>query len=172
MDRVRYTIAVAPFVFAIGASVGAASDASGMNFCRQTSQAALRSCQAGARSDNWLALGKCDNVPDPAARKTCDDQAAADPKDSKHTCKEQHDLRQGVCKRLGGSPYVPVIDPANFLTSTTIDNPFFPLKPGTTFIYEGQTADGFEHCLKTEESSPLARGTSRTSSTPRTSAIC
>jgi hypothetical protein len=26
-----------------------------------------------------------------------------------------------------------------------IDNDFFPLIPGTTFIYEGQTADGFEH---------------------------
>jgi len=26
-----------------------------------------------------------------------------------------------------------------------IDNPYFPLKPGTTFIYEGQTSEGFEH---------------------------
>ena len=38
-----------------------------------------------------------------------------------------------------GVPYVPSIDPADF--STTIDNPFFPLLPGTTFIYEG----GDEH---------------------------
>ncbi len=38
--------------------------------------------------------------------------------------------------------YDPVIDPANF--TTTIDNPFFPLIPGTKFIFEGQTADGFE----------------------------
>src|SRR5262249_40103866 len=26
-----------------------------------------------------------------------------------------------------------------------INNPYFPLVPGTTFIYEGQTPDGFEH---------------------------
>jgi hypothetical protein len=36
-------------------------------------------------------------------------------------------------------PYVPAVDPADF--GTTIDNPFMPFKPGTTFIYEG----GGEH---------------------------
>jgi len=40
-------------------------------------------------------------------------------------------------------PYAPVIDPANFVTG--IDNPFDPLKPGTTFIYEGKTEKGNEH---------------------------
>jgi hypothetical protein len=34
---------------------------------------------------------------------------------------------------------LPAIDPANFLS--TIDNPFFSLIPGTTFVYEG-TKDG------------------------------
>ncbi len=37
------------------------------------------------------------------------------------------------------APYLPVIDPADF--STTIDNPFLPWVPGTTFVYEG----GGEH---------------------------
>ena len=36
-------------------------------------------------------------------------------------------------------PYLPAIDPADF--STTIDNPFLPWVPGTTFVYEG----GGEH---------------------------
>ena len=31
--------------------------------------------------------------------------------------------------------YTPHIDPADF--TTTIDNEYFPLKPGTTFVYEG-----------------------------------
>jgi len=35
-----------------------------------------------------------------------------------------------------------VINPANFVTR--IDNPYFPLQPGTTFIYEGQMPGGFE----------------------------
>lgn len=36
------------------------------------------------------------------------------------------------------SPYAPVIDPANFARSTTIDNPYFPLKPGTVLSYAGR----------------------------------
>ncbi len=38
-----------------------------------------------------------------------------------------------------GKAYAPHIDPADF--TTTIDNEYFPLKPGTTFVYEG----GAEH---------------------------
>lgn len=45
--------------------------------------------------------------------------------------------------------YNPVIDPANFVDGDSnplpIDNPFFPLVPGTTFIYEAETEDGLEH---------------------------
>ena len=39
--------------------------------------------------------------------------------------------------------YAPVIDPANFVSG--IDNPYMPLTPGTTYIYEGQTEKGNEH---------------------------
>lgn len=38
--------------------------------------------------------------------------------------------------------YNPEIDSANFVEE--IDNPYFPLKPGTTFVYEGETEDGIE----------------------------
>lgn len=40
---------------------------------------------------------------------------------------------------LTASPYRPQIDPARF--TTTIDNPYFPLTPGTTYLFEG-TSDG------------------------------
>jgi hypothetical protein len=40
------------------------------------------------------------------------------------------------------APYNPVINPDDF--STKIDNPFFPLKPGTTYTYEGMTDAGPE----------------------------
>jgi hypothetical protein len=39
--------------------------------------------------------------------------------------------------------YAPVIDPANFVA--VIDNPYMPLIPGTTFVYEGITEKGNEH---------------------------
>ena len=38
--------------------------------------------------------------------------------------------------------YNPVIDPANFVTDTTDFNPYFPLKAGTVYKYEGLTESG------------------------------
>jgi hypothetical protein len=76
-------------------------------------------------------------------RPQCQSQASTDLNDAQQTCQEQNDVRLAACDRLGGAPYDPVIDPSNFVTR--IDNPYFPLTPGTTFVYEGQTAEGFEH---------------------------
>lgn len=122
--------------------VNSATLAGGTDFCRQTSHGMLRSCRAGVQSDYSLALGKCNNVADAAARKACQQQALADMKDALQTCHDQFDARQAVCQRLGGAPYGPVINPTNFVA--TIDNPFYPLTPGTTFIYTGQTAQAVE----------------------------
>lgn len=38
--------------------------------------------------------------------------------------------------------YAPKIDPSDFVKR--VDNPYFPLKPGTTLVYEGKTEDGTE----------------------------
>jgi hypothetical protein len=42
----------------------------------------------------------------------------------------------------GDDDYSPRIEPARF--STVITNPYLPLRPGTRWVYEGQTEDGFE----------------------------
>jgi hypothetical protein len=140
---------VTVFAFVTAAGLGSQVDATrAVNSCKASAQAGGRSCRTGAHSDKWLALGKCANLTDPTARKACDQQAAADAADALKSCKEQDGLRQAVCKRLGPTPYVPVIDPTNFTHSTTIDNPYFPLPPGMTFIYEGTVTEdpgGFEH---------------------------
>lgn len=149
MEKLARTMAAAALAFATTAGLGPQSEAAGaMDSCEASSEAALRSCRNEAQSDKWLALGKCANLPDPAARKVCIQQAAADTRDALQTCKEQDELRDAVCARLGAAPYAPVIDPANFTRSTTIDNPYYPLRPGTTFVYEGQVTEdpgGFEH---------------------------
>ena len=110
------------------------------NACQQTAVDAMTGCRASAQSDYRIALGKCVNVSDPAARKTCEKQAAADLHDAFQTCKDGFGVRRETCDKLGRAPYDPVIDPANFVAK--IDNPFFPLVPGTTFIYEGKTSEG------------------------------
>jgi hypothetical protein len=42
-----------------------------------------------------------------------------------------------------GTPYAPEIDPANFVSR--IDNRYWPLQPGTTFVYEGSSDGESEH---------------------------
>ena len=103
------------------------------NICLQTARDVLASCKSAAQSDYQATLGKCINITDPAERKSCEKQAAADLTDALDTCKGGFEVRQESCQKLGPEPYDPVIDPDNF--TTTIDNPYFPLVPGTTFTY-------------------------------------
>jgi hypothetical protein len=110
--------------------------------CEQTFQAVAKSCQTEAQSDFWIAIGKCVNLSGVATQKDCRKQATANLKDARLTCQDQLEARDANCDKLGDAAYDPVIDPANFVA--TIDNPFFPLTPGTNFIYESQTDEGLE----------------------------
>jgi hypothetical protein len=49
---------------------------------------------------------------------------------------------RGSAQGKGQEGYAPHIAPADF--STKIDNKYFPLKPGTTFVYRGKTQDATE----------------------------
>jgi len=110
------------------------------NVCTKTSAGVLKSCRSSAEADYLLAKARCDNSP---ADSGCLQQALANKNETLRDCKDQFDVRKDACGPLGPAAYDPEIDPANF--TTKIDNPLFPLKPGTTFIYEGQTSQGLEH---------------------------
>jgi hypothetical protein len=112
------------------------------NLCEKSTRAALQSCRSAAESDYQIALGKCDNLADPAARKACRQQALADLKAARADCRDQLAARKDVCDQLGGAPYDPVIAPSNFVSGVT--NPLMPLVPGTTFYYMGPTPGGLE----------------------------
>jgi hypothetical protein len=113
------------------------------NVCRTTAQDGLNSCKRTAQSDNWNALGMCSNILDPIRQQACLVKAKSDYQSALTTCGDQFNARTQICKQAGGGAYNPMIDPANF--TTIIDNPYFPLKPGTTYIYEGPTTAGFIH---------------------------
>jgi hypothetical protein len=121
----------------------AVSAARSFDACRASTTAVYNSCTAAAQSDKALAVGKCDNVGGPGGMKACRQQAASDAKDARDVCAGGRKVRVDACGKLGAMPYHPPIDPAHFVT--TVDNPFSPLVPGTTFVYEGQTPDGREH---------------------------
>jgi hypothetical protein len=130
---------------ALAAAGGIASDvrAARTDVCHLTTGQAIQSCKLSAKSDKALAVGKCGNAADAAARKACLQQASADAKDALRTCADERGVRKTSCMKLGRAAYHPAIDPANFVA--TIDNPYYPLKPGTRFVYEGQTDRGLEH---------------------------
>ena len=141
--RVTVVLAIAAVAGPVPATVPIAAARKAPDACKASTQGAFRSCRQAAQSDKSLALAKCVNVADASTVKACSQQAAADAKDATGECKDQEDARFGVCERLGPAPYAPPIDPLNY--TTTIDNPLFPLVPGTTFVYEGQGPDGLEH---------------------------
>ena len=95
-------------------------DAQQSDFCRRTAQDVLTSCRDAAQSDYSLALGKCDNLADPAARSQCQSQASADLNDARETCQEQNDARLAACEQLGPAPYDPVINPSTLFLGSTI----------------------------------------------------
>jgi len=102
------------------------------NFCANTSDDAFTSCRFGVHDDYYLALGKCRNLPTVSERKACRQQTLEDKQSGFEECRDQFAARQEICRTLGRDGYNPVIDPANFVT--TIDNPYFPLTPGTTLL--------------------------------------
>ncbi|MEO7723263.1 MAG: hypothetical protein ABIU29_01020 [Chthoniobacterales bacterium] len=109
--------------------------------CSETSRDLRRACQNTANSDYLVALAKCANLSDPAEQEQCQMDGAAALAEARQTCAEQFDARQVVCAKLGEGPYDPVIDPANFVSEVT--NPYFPLPIGRSWLYQGQSAEGF-----------------------------
>jgi hypothetical protein len=110
--------------------------------CAKTAQDTNKSCQLDASSDYYIALAVCRNLTSEPQRTACSKQAFSDSKDAVAECAEQKLARIEVCQELGGGAYHPAIDPADFVAG--VDNPRFPLTPGTTLVYESHTPDGLE----------------------------
>jgi hypothetical protein len=112
--------------------------------CDEVAQSQLKACRNSALDEYWVAIAICDNDAADDPKGLCPKAASQQLTDARLNCADQLDSRTQICARLGGGKYNPVINPANFSTSTIINNPYYPLKPGTTFIYEGDTANGRE----------------------------
>lgn len=110
--------------------------------CDKTSDEMLEACEHAAIADYRVALANCENLLTPNEREDCRRNAKRDRKSAEKSCKEQLKAREEVCDLLGEGPYHPDIHPDRF--GAVIDNPYWPLTPGTTFIYEGLTQGGLE----------------------------
>lgn len=110
------------------------------NACSLTSDAARKACNSEAKDDFWIAVGICNNLSKDGARKQCLADADESLAEAKEECSAQFVAREDLCEALGQAPYDPVIKPADFLSpedTAANPNPYFPLVPGTTRVYEG-----------------------------------
>jgi hypothetical protein len=108
--------------------------------CSETSRLARQACDAGVADDFWIAKGICKNIADAAERQQCLVDAREARTEAQQECRDQFHARQDLCSDLGQAPYDPAIDPADFLSpqETAMNpNPYFPLVPGTTRIFQG-----------------------------------
>jgi len=130
---------LALFVFAL--ATAASAIAGSTNVCQLTSQNGLTACKAGAQNSYRDAAGMCLNLSESQARQACYQKAKSDYQSAITSCQDQFTTRNQVCQKIGGGPYEPLIEPANF--TTTINNSYLPMKPGATYIYEGPTSAGY-----------------------------
>ena len=128
-------------LFAVVLATATTAVAGTHNVCQLTSQDGLNSCKKKAQGDYLNAVGMCTNISDPPSQQACLLKAKSDNQSALTNCQDQFTSRNQVCQKVGSGPYNPTINPANY--TTNIDNPYMPLKPGTTYIYEGPTSVGF-----------------------------
>jgi hypothetical protein len=110
--------------------------------CKNAADAVHLSCRRGAWSEYWLQRAKCINLPTHAERVACFAESLDALDETLDECDEQRSARRQLCNVLPGR-YDPVIDPANFVAA--VDNPLFPLIPGTTLVYEKLDDGKLEH---------------------------
>lgn len=144
-----FTMALLLAVLAVAAWTLPAA-AGSPNACTRTTMAAFNACLNEVADDYWIARGKCENLDDAGDRRDCQRDAGDERGEARAECREQRDARNDACDALGGAPYDPQVDPDQFVDpadigNTVAPNPYFPLVPGVTWIYEG----GGEHITVT-----------------------
>ena len=121
----------------------------GAAFCTKTAQAAFKACNSEAMDDYFIEVGNCNNLSDADERAECIKDARAELRESTKECKEQREARLEVCGMIGEAVYDPQLVPDYFVDPDYIGagvapNPYFPLVPGTQWIYEAETEEGVE----------------------------
>lgn len=95
-----------------------------------------------AHEDFFITVGNCLNDPD-ADVMQCVDDAEQEVAAKFARIETQFNARLAIIAKIGDEAYVPDIDPTDFTPNVT--NPYFPLVPGRTLVYEKVDSDGVEH---------------------------
>ncbi len=110
--------------------------------CTATARAARRACRNDVRDDFWTTIGNCANLADPIAASACSAAAKDAGGEERRGCTDRFAARLELCSAIGEEAFDPAFDPAGFVDPTAIGvtvtaNPYFPLKRGRSWVYEG-----------------------------------
>ena len=111
-------------------------------YCSRTAEILHRACQRESREDRLGAKAVCLNISDRDERVACYDEVRETSQEAKEECDEKFEARLDVCKLVGEQRYDPDFSPERFVDPNDIGvsvrpNPYFPLVPGTRWVYEG-----------------------------------
>ena len=121
----------------LAAALGCASAQAGE--CQVTSFALKRMCFNQAETDYWETLSFCFNQDDVSLNE-CRTEALSDFFAESVFCDEQTRARNDLCDATDDGPYVPAIEPEQFLSpaeASADPNPYFPLVIGRQYTYVG-----------------------------------
>ena len=107
----------------------------------------LKSCRNEAKEEYWIAIANADMLPDADDRAEARDEADEELADALEECGDQYEARLDLVEDLDEAFYDPEIYPADFASPGV--NPYWPMVPGTTRTYEGETEDGTETVVVT-----------------------
>lgn len=113
----------------------------GQRHCSNTAKAVQQACRAEVRDDLLIAKAICINVGDEQAREDCRHEARETFRDEQALCHDQYRARLDLCDGLGEQRYDPDFNAEDFVDpdvigATVAANPYFPLVPGTRWVYE------------------------------------
>ncbi|MFO7597172.1 MAG: hypothetical protein R6W92_12630 [Desulfocurvibacter africanus] len=125
---------------------GARQDNPSQSYCSHTAELVHGACQAEVLDVLGIAAASCINISDRQERDDCLEAADEEREEAMAFCRQQRRARLNVCNLVGQDRYDPQIDPANFVDPLTIGqgvqaNPYFPLVPGTEWVYEATSLD-------------------------------
>ncbi len=108
--------------------------------CKATARSILGACQLEASTEYWITQAACINYKDEDQKAECEEGANEALSSALEDCSDQYDARIRACDFLNEDAYDPEIDPENF--SADITNLYFPLEPGTVYVYRGVDEEG------------------------------
>jgi len=104
-----------------------------------------KSCDETVEGDYLLALAKAAYLPTREERGEAIAEARDEFREAMELCEDQLEARTNLCGLLNETVYHPILDPADF--EEGVENPFFPLTPGVTRVYEVETDEGLEQVV-------------------------